>query len=67
MFAWGRGTGAGIRRMYVKVQPVCSGPGARALSGPVRARAPLPACSLGGAAQWVGRAGGRGGAGARIT
>lgn len=35
----GAGAGAGIRRVYVKVQPVCEGLGARAVSGRVRARA----------------------------
>lgn len=35
----GAGAGAGIRRVYVKVQPVCEVLGARAVSGRVRARA----------------------------
>lgn len=35
----GAGAGAGIRRVYVKVQPVCEGLGARAVSGRVRAHA----------------------------
>lgn len=41
-----RGAGARIRRLYVKVQPVCEVLGARAVSVWVRACAPLPACSL---------------------
>ena len=49
----GGGAGAGIRRVYVKVQPLCEGLGARAVSGRVRARAPLPACLPARAAWWV--------------